>query len=533
MKHIKSFKLFERLYEPISYDDYTGYITSKSSWGNPLDFSDREVNSIKSVLDSDCDYQLFTNEPASDNPKGELISISKSEIIRKKSFFSLVKKKGILKNETIWDITITKYDDEWFICQVSGLAFHPNQIFYRCDTIDGVVELILWVRSLEDLKESVDNSGDYYVEITKQQMKSIPDSNFVDIDSHVLGIVKSNLSDYIKGNFPIYVYTAGDNWIGLNKLGIRINGFEFGNKVEKWYPNDIIKWIRTVRISQLEDEWFLVSFTMRNYSIYFKCDQLDGLMRLLEDYYICESKMVKESVEEDKEILSDYFVDFEDGGGKVLVERGGRHATSYLRVTSKKNNLKENDIWVVTIFTNEKYIKGKINWKRLEFDWNILDVDQQNHRISALPKRTFTILLTRKKDMIKESNEESLAQKMTQTEHKKWEDEHKLLPPTDEDIKVYEEFMLKNFSSEEVYDFQYSALSNVYGGDFTTEEKAWVCEFEERNDDGEVYSEGNITIYKWDDEWFTLVKMVRGLHREYDYWLIDTKLGFKYIKLWD
>jgi len=237
-----------------------------------------------------------------------------------------------------------------------------------------------------------------------------------------------------------------------------------------------------------------------------------------------ESKMVKESVEEDKEILSDYFIDFEDGGGEVVVERGGRHARTYLRVTSKKNNLTENDIWVVTIFTNEKHIKGKINWKRLEFDWNILDVDQQNHRISTLPKRTFTILLTMKKDMIKESNEESLAQKMNVSEWNSFENSHHMIKPDESDYNLYKEFMLDNFSLDEVDNFR--SIDFNFGYD-------WSCEFEELNEEGDSYSCGAITIYKFDDEWWVVEHMVKGWHKKYNHWLVDTKEGFKDIKLWD
>jgi hypothetical protein len=206
-----------------------------------------------------------------------------------------------------------------------------------------------------------------------------------------------------------------------------------------------------------------------------------------------------------------------------VVERGGRHARTYLRVTSKKNNLTENDIWVVTIFTNEKHIKGKINWKRLEFDWNILDVDQQNHRISALPKRTFTILLTKKKDMIKESIEESLAQKISIPERIKFQDSHSLMVPDESDFKIYKEFMLEHFSLEEVGHFKY-----VQSHENSKFEFDWICEFEELNG-----NEGYITIWKFDDEWYLVEHDIKGWNDDCAYWLVDTKLGFKDIKLWD
>jgi hypothetical protein len=518
MRYLKEYAQFgnDSLYEPISYDDYTEFITSKSGWGKPLGFTEVEVNLIKSVLGSEDKFQLLTNGPASKNPQGELISVSGGYY---GSWFN---------KKSSWKVTITKYRDEWFMGQSDKLIDKKSgkreSNLWKCDTIDGVIQLIKDVSS-SSMNESVGNSDDYYFEIPKIEMEKIPSKDFMDIDSRVFEMVQSGLSQYIKENCPrVSAKLTRDNWIGLESEGIVIGGFGYyqsGFEKGKWHP--IIKWMRRIKISQLRDEWFLVSITSSGYSTYFKCDQIDGLMKLLEDYYICESKMVKESVEEDKEILSDYFVDFEDSGGEVVVERGGRHAKTYLRVTSKKNNLTENDIWVVTIFTNEKHIKGKINWKRLEFDWNILDVDQQNHRISALPKkRTFTILLTKKKDMIKESIEESLAQKISVPERIKFQDSHSLMVPDKSDFKIYKEFMLENFSLEEVGHFKY-----VQSPENSTEFD-WICEFEELN--GNV---GYITILKFDDEWYLVEHDIKGWNDDCAYWLVDTKEGFKDIKLWD
>jgi len=533
MKYLKEYAQFgesDSLYEPISYDEYIEFVSSKSGWGKPLGFTDQEVSLIKSVLGSEDKFQLLANGPLSKNPDGELISVSGGYY---GSWFN---------KKSSWKVTITKYRDEWFMGQSDKLIDQKSgkkeSNLWKCDTIDGVIQLIKDVSS-SSMNESVGNSDDYYFEIPKIEMEEIPSKDFMDIDSRVFEMIQSGLSQYTKENCPrvsarylkihhhcpLYLNRDNrDNWIGIKSKGIVVDGFDYyqsGSDKGKWHP---INWMRRIKISQLRDEWFLVSITSSDYSTYFKCDQIDGLMKLLEDYYICESKMVKESVEEDKEILSDYFVDFEDSGGEVVVERGGRHARTYLRVTSKKNNLTENDIWVVTIFTNEKHIKGKINWKRLEFDWNILDVDQQNHRISALPKRTFTILLTKKKDMIKESIEESLAQKISYQDWLNFQNSHDMLKPDESDYKLYKEFMLDNFTLEEVGNFQ--NVDYNFGFD-------WSCEFDELNEEGENYSCGVITIYKFDDEWWVVEHMVKGWHKKYNHWLVDTKEGFKDIKLWD
>jgi len=520
MRYLKEYAQFgnDSLYEPISYDEYMEFVTSKSGWGKPLGFTDQEVSLIKSVLGSEDKFQLLTNGPLSNNPDGELISVSGGYY---GSWFN---------KKSYWKVTITKYRDEWFSVQLEKLVdMRMKRIeseFLKCDTIDGVIQLIKDV-SLSSMNESVGNSDDYYFEIPKIEMEKIPSKDFMDIDSRVFEMVQSGLSQYIKENCPrVSARLTKDNWIGIKKEGIVIDGFDYyqsGSDKGKWHP---IKWMRRIKISQLRDEWFLVSITSSDYSTYFKCDQLDGLMWLLEDHYICESGVVKESVEEDKEILSDYFVDFEDGGGKVLIYYDD-----------------EDGIYVVQVFTDEKNLRKKINWNRLERDWKVLDWAEGTHRVSGLPKRSFKIWLSKKEDIvdykpliesveedkerqlgINESKEESLAKKMSVSEWQSFENSHHMIKPNESDYKLYKEFVLDNFTLEEVGNFE--NVNYNFGFD-------WSCEFEELNEEGENYSCGVITIYKFDDEWWVVEHMVKGWHAAYNHWLVDTKLGFKDIKLWD
>jgi hypothetical protein len=414
MRYLKEYAQFgnDSLYEPISYDDYTEFITSKSGWGKPLGFTEVEVNLIKSVLGSEDKFQLLTNGPASKNPQGELISVSGGYY---GSWFN---------KKSSWKVTITKYRDEWFMGQSDKLidkkSGKKESNLWKCDTIDGVIQLIKDVSS-SSMNESVGNSDDYYFEIPKIEMEKIPSKDFMDIDSRVFEMVQSGLSQYIKENCPrVSAKLTRDNWIGLvfdkASEGIVIGGFGYyqsGFEKGKWHP---INWMRSVKISQLRDEWFLVSITSSGYSTYFKCDQIDGLMKLLEDYYICESKMVKESIEE------------------------------------------------------------------------------------------------------------SLAQKISYQDWLNFQNSHDMLKPDESDYKLYKEFMLDNFTLEEVGNFQ--NVDYNFGFD-------WSCEFDELNEEGENYSCGVITIYKFDDEWWVVEHMVKAWHNEYNHWLVDTKEGFKDIKLWD
>ena len=426
MKHLKEYSQFgsDSLYEPISYDEYMEFVTSKSGWGKPLGFTDSEVSYIKSVLGSEDKFQLLTNGPLSKNPDGELI------LVYGGYYGSWFNKKSS------WGVTITKYRDEWFVLQLEKLVdMRMKRIeseYHKCDTIDSVIQLIKDVSSSSVVNESNSTDERYYVRIPKLEMERIPSGDFIDIDSRVLGCIESGLTEYIRKNCPrVSVRLTRDNWIGLKSEGIVIDGFDYslfrklqsgfasittGFEKGKFHP---IKWMRRVKISQLEDEWFLVGITSSDYSIYFKCDQLDGLMKLLEDYYICEEKMVKESIEE------------------------------------------------------------------------------------------------------------SLAKKISTPERIKFQDSHSLMVPDESDCKVYKEFMLDNFSLEEVGHFKY-VESPTTGSKF---EFDWICEFDEINDNGESYGNGFITIWKFDDEWYLVEYMVKGWNNEFTYWLVDTKLGFKDIKL--
>jgi hypothetical protein len=172
MRYLKEYAQFgnDSLYEPISYDDYTEFITSKSGWGKPLGFTEVEVNLIKSVLGSEDKFQLLANGPLSKNPDGELISVSGGYY---GSWFN---------KKSSWKATITKYRDEWFMVKLEKLVdMRMKRIeseFLKCDTIDGVIQLIKDVSS-SSMNESVGNSDDYYFEIPKIEMEKIPSKDFI------------------------------------------------------------------------------------------------------------------------------------------------------------------------------------------------------------------------------------------------------------------------------------------------------------------------------------------------------------------
>jgi hypothetical protein len=288
MKYVKEYNQFgdDSLYEPISYEQYIEFFSSNCPFGKPLPYTSREVDLIKSVITKDDRFRLIKNGPLSKNPNGEFIFIDVGYFIEK------------FGERTQYKINIAKYSDEWFIAniEIPNRSYRDTYQYSKCDTIDGVIQLIRDTSS-SLIKESTDNSDDWYHKVDSYSVvHNINFTYFENINSRILEMVKYNLSAYIRDNCPrISIRTDIDGFSG-NEF-IVIDGFDYWKSGHnpKWHKHNEIKFLRRVMISQLRDEWFLVRLTVSSKHIWFKCDQIDGLMKLLEDYYICD-KLIKESV---------------------------------------------------------------------------------------------------------------------------------------------------------------------------------------------------------------------------------------------
>jgi hypothetical protein len=49
-------------------------------------------------------------------------------------------------------------------------------------------------------------------------------------------------------------------------------------------PEDFLGNTRFFHVLKMSDDWFLVDFYMKNVHFFYRCDQFDGLMKLLKDY---------------------------------------------------------------------------------------------------------------------------------------------------------------------------------------------------------------------------------------------------------
>lgn len=74
------------------------------------------------------------------------------------------------------------------------------------------------------------------------------------------------------------------------------------------------------RIFKLNDEWFLVEREniTKNIKLYYKCDQFDGLIELLEDEGVVDLRIRESAMSPDE--VEDYFIEFLDDGDINIVE---------------------------------------------------------------------------------------------------------------------------------------------------------------------------------------------------------------------
>lgn len=253
MKYLKKFnESNSEWYEKISYDDYMEWISSNGSYGKPSGFTDNEVSVIKSCLSKTDRFQLFTNGPASNNPKGEIILIGLSPY-------------GKWYNKKVKSsLTISKYSDEWFLCQVDDL-------FYKCDTIEGLTQLIK-DKHPSILMENVVLNTEYYENITLDDLLYVITNRKADVFSKAdIESIVENI-DKVKNEYYL-PKSRHDQVLCITRC------------CSKSY-NDY-GWIYRMNIYKYEDEWFYFHFEkiigkQHKDNSYYKCDGSEGVVKLID-----------------------------------------------------------------------------------------------------------------------------------------------------------------------------------------------------------------------------------------------------------
>lgn len=127
-------------------------------------------------------------------------------------------------------------------------------------------------------------------------MKYIREYNHIGIYSKISG---AEYTQYFRTNsFDRQYQFDSINQTEVDKLNDIIPDKRFYARLVRFYHIDIIynvgsKQLDTtvIRVSKLSDEWYLVNLTGRN--IYFKCDQLDGLLSCISDSILFLTDILK------------------------------------------------------------------------------------------------------------------------------------------------------------------------------------------------------------------------------------------------
>jgi len=115
---------------------------------------------------------------------------------------------------------------------------------------------------------------------------------------------------------------------------------------------------------------------------------------------------------------------------------------------------------------------------------------------------------------------DSLVRIIGHDELSQFEDSHTMLPVTDDDIEVFNKFIFDLYSGDSIN--LERAKINMEG--------AYYVPIDGIVDSDETYQDGEFMFYKYDDEWYIVLKYVSGWNNNTDSFLIDTLQGFKELK---
>ena len=169
--------------------------------------------------------------------------------------------------------------DEWYLVL---LYYNDGSCdYYKCDQFEGLERLISDKLGIDYIRE--DNQyNEYYYQISDDEYNKYGDK-YVTFSVELVGWLRDKFINY---NIRMYNddFIVFDTDLGIDRL----------NK----YGGDVVLFSCSVGLNNiilkcLRDEWYLVTIRERNKNkVCYKCDQFDGLERLIEDKlggYISES----------------------------------------------------------------------------------------------------------------------------------------------------------------------------------------------------------------------------------------------------
>ena len=182
-------------------------------------------------------------------------------------------RKGKKKN-SLYDTLIFLSDDEWYFVRVGGEKY----TCYKCDQIDGLLKLLNDLKLINDSKIYESFGEKFYIEISKNEY-----NNFL-LDNESKEKFEKDKIEYLKEycnknkiQFPYHIqYSMKDN--------------DYKSK-DVYYRISIDKNENKLTIYSAKDDWYICEYTQKepfkgygDIKFYYKCDQWDGLMQLIDDF---------------------------------------------------------------------------------------------------------------------------------------------------------------------------------------------------------------------------------------------------------
>lgn len=225
-------------------------------------------------MDKNSDNEFFKKVDISEFLKSKP-ALSKEESIiifdKLKYIFSDVKFDAdcISLNSEQIGVDILLYDDEWF--GVSIIHFGKGgEEYYICDQFEGLIKLLkLKLSDEEKVMESKLDSNDYYWEISSIEYGEYGSEEYDDNSWEMISKIRNILT-----NVEYTSINTEDNKISFRTL----------------HANFHIKFIK--------DEWFKLKYVPLNSkhsTLFYKCDQLEGLIKLFKDLGLEVNERVVES----------------------------------------------------------------------------------------------------------------------------------------------------------------------------------------------------------------------------------------------
>ncbi len=185
------------------------------------------------------------------------------------------------------NIDIMKCSDEWF------LVVYDKNIMYKCDQLDGLIEFISNINTLEafrdeyhslyDIEKNREEYWNGYLKKLKADQGELQKE--MEEDPHYFTMISQDEVDELYDNLISFKDDEierikelfSDKYLVYKKTWKKYDSDNAEIFIEAIRPNCII------RIWKLEDEWYIVSTSDANDRgrVNDKCDQFDGLKRLL------------------------------------------------------------------------------------------------------------------------------------------------------------------------------------------------------------------------------------------------------------